>query len=68
MPKMDRKEIDERINVIINFVKIHQPCTVYELAAYLNRSAWTTRAWIHIAVARDPRLIYRSGVLYYKEG
>lgn len=67
MARMSKKEIDERVNAIVNFVKKNQPCTVYDLSLYLNRSAWTARAWIHIAAAKDPRLVYQSGVLYYKE-
>lgn len=67
MAKMTEKEIEERIQSIIEYVKQNQPVTVYDVANYLKRSAWTARAWCKIAVAKNPRLIYKSGVLYYKE-
>lgn len=67
MARMKPEEIEERLKSIVDFVKQHQPCTVYELASYLNRTAWTARAWVRVAQARDPRLFYRAGVLYYRE-
>ncbi|MEM2449034.1 MAG: hypothetical protein QXT14_08830 [Candidatus Bathyarchaeia archaeon] len=67
MAKMSSEEIEKRINDIIDFVKANGPVTVYDVANYLKRSAWTARAWCKIASAKEPRLVYRGGVLYYKE-